>query len=106
MCYTVWPCGGTQPVKAADCGFTYTVRLSPSPVWQLSGTSIKFHANTKNKKHLLPVSALKIKVFATTAFLHMDFKVKYLESMSVNNNNNNNKYISDSKELDERNWPK
>lgn len=44
MCNTVSSCGGTQAVKAADCGFTYTVRLSPSPVWQLSGTSVKLHA--------------------------------------------------------------
>lgn len=36
--------GGTQAGKAADCGFTYTVRLSPGPVWQLSGTSVRLQA--------------------------------------------------------------
>lgn len=35
------PCGGGRAVKAADGGFTYTVRLSPGPVGQLSGSGVK-----------------------------------------------------------------
>lgn len=46
-------------VKAADCGFTYTVLLSPSPVWQLSGTSVKLHARqtTRFRFQLLKIKA-------------------------------------------------
>lgn len=46
--------------KATDFRFTYTVRLSPSPVWQLSGTSVKLN---HKKPTLLPLTAFKNKSF-------------------------------------------
>lgn len=44
----VCPCGATHAGKAADCGFTYTVRLRPGPVCQLSGSSVKLHNTNTN----------------------------------------------------------
>lgn len=60
--------------KATDFRFTYTVRLSPSPVWQLSGTSVKLN---HNKPTLLPLTAFRNKSFCwRPRYVRLDFKIK------------------------------
>lgn len=60
--------------KATDFRFTYAVRLSPSPVWQLSGTSVKLN---HKKPTLLPLTAFKNKSFCwRPRYVRLDFKIK------------------------------